>query len=46
MSPFAMLGAGLLAAMAFPVAVIIAYRQREKMRNRRASRRRTQKIRL
>ena len=46
MNPIAALIAGVVAAAAFPVAVIIAQRQREKMRNRRAGKRKTQKIKL
>ena len=46
MNPIAALIAGIVAAAAFPVAVIIAHRQREKMRNRRAGKRKTQKIKL
>jgi hypothetical protein len=37
-------GAG--AALAFPIAVLIAHRSRERRRNRRAGTRRTDKIRL
>ena len=46
MNPIAALIAGIVAAAAFPVAVIIAHRQREKLRNRKAGKRKTQKIRL
>ena len=46
MNPVTALIAAIVAAAAFPVAVIIAHRQRETMRNRKAGKRRTQKIRL
>ena len=37
---------GVAAALTFPVAVLLIYSHREKAHNRRAGRRRTQKIRL
>ena len=46
MNPIGALIAGVVAAAAFPIIVLIAYGQREKIRNRRAGRRKTQKIRL
>lgn len=46
MNPVTALIAGIVAAAVFPVAVIIAHRQREKMRNRKAGKRKTHKIKL
>ena len=46
MNPFVALFAGIVAAAAFPVAVIVAHRHREKMRNRKAGKRKTEKIKL
>lgn len=46
MDPSAALIAGVIAATAFPIAVVIAQRRRERIRNRKAGRRKTQKIRL
>jgi hypothetical protein len=46
MNPIVALIAGIAAAAAFPVAAIVAHRHREKGRNRRAARRRTERIKL
>jgi hypothetical protein len=46
MNPIAALIAGIVAAAAFPLAAMLAYRQREKRRNRKAGKRRTEKIKL